>query len=242
MHFLVSFSCGRTAILITFNITLFLKKVKMKSALTSVLEVFIPHRPHLHREKRRPANNVRQNDYKGHFYGPQFGSWYGRNAADRNLPNQPVFTRSTRDSFPFLVFDIFPYAVADEPVAHHEHDHGHEEDPHGYPGDVRLGAPGLQKVRPAVVHVGAVLDLAQGEDEILRSAEHQAAHPRGDDHDVGALGGLLESFQRVADGDVTVHGHHHHHIGWRKHPHHLKVLDYPAQKVWAIKTEGDLPT
>lgn len=131
--------------------------------------------------------------------------------------------------------------MANEPVAHHENHHRHKEDAHRYPGDVRLGAPWLDEVRPAVVNFRAVFDFAQGEDEVLWSAEHQAAHPSGDDHGVGALSGLLERFQGVADGNVTIQGHHHHHVGRRKHPHHLEVLDYPAEKVWTVETEGDLP-
>lgn len=131
--------------------------------------------------------------------------------------------------------------MADEPVTYHKNDHGHEKDAHSYPGDVRFGAPGLDKVCPAVVHARPVLDLAQGEDEVLRSAERQAAYPRGDDHDVGAPSGLLESFQGVTDGDITVHGHHHHHVCGRKHSHHLEVFDYPAQTVCAVEAESDLP-
>lgn len=131
--------------------------------------------------------------------------------------------------------------MADEPVAHHENDHGHEEDAHCYPGDVRCGTPRLDKVRPAVADVRSVLDLAQGEDEVLRSAEHQAAYPRGDDHDVGTLGGLLEGFQRVADCNVTVQSHHHHHIRGRIHPRHLQVLDDPTERVCAVEAVCDLP-
>lgn len=131
--------------------------------------------------------------------------------------------------------------MADEAVAQREDNHWHEEDAHGDPGDVCPCAPGLDEVCPAVVHLRAVLDLAQGEDEILRGAEHQAAHPRGHDHDVGALGGLLEGFQRVADGDVAVQGHHHHHVSGGEHPHHLEVLDDPAEEVRAVEAESDLP-
>lgn len=130
--------------------------------------------------------------------------------------------------------------MADEPVAQHEKHHGDEEDAHCYPGDVSLGAPRLDKVRPAVGNVRAV-EPALGEDEVLRSAEQEAAHPRGDDHDVGALRGLLQGFQRVADSNVTVQGHHHHHIGGGEHPHHLEVLDDPAEKVWTVEAEGDIP-
>lgn len=131
--------------------------------------------------------------------------------------------------------------MTNEPVAHHENSNRHQEDAHGDPGDIRLGPPRFDEVRPAVVNLRAVLDLAQGEDEILRGAERQAAHPGGDDHDIGALAGLLESFQRVTDGDVTVEGHHYHHVGGREHSHHLEVFNYSAEKVRTVESERDLP-
>lgn len=209
--------------------------------LTSPLEIFIPHRPHLYDEKRRPAKDVRQNYHKSHFNSPQLGSWYSCDAADGILSYESVFGSGAGRPFPFLEFDVFPYGVTNEPVAHHENNHRHQEDAHGDPGDIRLGPPRLDEVRPAIVNLRATLDLAQGEDEILRGAERQAAHPGGDDHDIGALAGLLESFQRVTDGDVTVEGHHYHHVGGREHSHHLEVFNYSAEKVGTVETERDLP-
>lgn len=142
---------------------------------------------------------------------------------------------------PGLALEVLPDTVAYEPVADHEDDYRDEEDAHGDPGDVGSDAPRLDEVPPAVIHIRAVLDLAQGEDEVLRGAEQQAAEPSGPDHDVGTLRGLLEGLQRVADGDVAVQGHHHHHISGREHPQDLEMLDNPAKKVWSVKPEGDLP-
>lgn len=140
-----------------------------------------------------------------------------------------------------LALQVLPDTVAYEAVADHEDDYGDEEDAHGDPGDVGSDAPRLDEVSPAVIHIRAVLDLAQGEDEVLRGAEQQAAEPSGPDHDVGALRGLLEGLQRVAYGDVAVHCHHHHHVSGREHPQDLKMLDNPAKEVGSVKPEGDLP-
>ncbi len=57
---------------------------------------------------------------------------------------------------------------------------------------------------PAVVNLRAVLDLTEGEDEVLRGAEEQTADPCACDHGVGPPGGLLEGLERVADGDIAI--------------------------------------
>ena len=142
---------------------------------------------------------------------------------------------------PGLILQVPPDRPADESVAEHEHGHRHQEDPGRDPGDVGAQPPRLHEVSPAVVDGRAGVHLAQGEDEVLRGAEHQAARPGGADHDVCALRRLLERLQRVADGDVAVQGHHHHHVGGGEHAEHLQVLHDPAQKVRAVEAEGDLP-
>lgn len=128
-----------------------------------------------------------------------------------------------------------------EAVAYDQHDDGQEEDAHRDPGDVGADAPRLDEVAPAVVDVGAVADFAEREDKVLWGAEREAAQPRAADHDVGAARGLLHGLQRVAYSDVAVHRHHHHHVSGRKHTQHLEVLHDPAQEVWPVEAEGDLP-
>lgn len=145
-----------------------------------------------------------------------------------------------RSSFSLALY-VFPDSLAYEPVADHENDDRDEEDAHGDPCDVGSYAPRLDEVSPAVINIRAVLDLAQGEDEVLRCAQQQAAQPSGPDHDVCALGGLLKGLQRVTYGDVSIQSHHHHHIGGREHPQDLEMLDDPAEEVRSVESKGDLP-
>lgn len=157
----------------------------------------------MHGEERSPAHNVRQNNHECHLDRAQFGSGDDGDAADGRLSDHPALG-VVRDASLRLALEVLPDTVADEPVANHEDDHRDEEDAHGDPGDVGSDAPRLDEVSPAVIHIRAVLDLAQGEDEVLRSAEQQAAEPSGADHDIRAPRGLLEGFQRVAYSDVAV--------------------------------------
>lgn len=131
--------------------------------------------------------------------------------------------------------------VANEAVAGDEDEDGRDENTAGDPGDIGAGPPGHDEVRPAVVDLRATLYLAEGEDEVLRGAEQQAERPGRRDHPVGALGGLLQRLQRVADGDVAVGGHGHQHVRRGEHAEDLQVLDDAAETVGAVEAVGHLP-
>lgn len=217
---------------------------------TDPWEALVPDGPHLDGEEGRPADDVRRDDDEGHLDGADLGARDGLDAADTGGEQQPPPRAATARPPPAarchlprarLASDVAPDVVADEAVAGDEDEDGRDEDAAGDPGDVGSGPPGHDEVRPAVVYLRAALYLAEGEDEVLRGAEQQAERPGRRDHPVGALGGLLQRLQRVADGDVAVGGHGHQHVRRREHAEDLQVLDDATEPVGAVEAVGHLP-
>lgn len=211
-------------------------------------EALVPDGPHLDGEEGRPADDVGRDDDEGHLDGADLGAGDGLDAADAGGQQQPPPRAAARPPPAArrpprarLAPDVAPDAVADEAIAGDEDEDGRDEDAAGDPGDVGAGPPGHDEVGPAVVDLRAALHLAEGEDEVLRGAEQQAERPGRRDHPVGALGGLLQRLQRVADGDVAVGRHGHQHVRRGEHAEDLQVLDDAAEPVGAVEAMGHLP-
>lgn len=73
----------------------------------------------------------------------------------------------------------------------------------------------------------------------LRDADQQAQQPGEEDRD--PVRSPVQRPQRLTDGQAPVQGHQQEHVGGSKHPHHLQVLDQPAEEIRPVKPEGDVP-
>lgn len=162
------------------------------------------HKDQKHLTEDESGDAQHEHDHEGQLHRAQLGTGEGADAADRAGAQDPGpgGLRHRLHALPLgFALPVLLDGSTDDPVTEDERGHGDDVDPRRHPGDVGAQPSRLHKVAPAVA---AGTGLAQGEDEVLRRAEGRAARPGTPDHDVGAL-------QRVADGDVAVKCHHHHH-------------------------------
>ena len=200
----------------------------------------VPHRPQLHGEERRPADDVCEHDDHGHLHGLRPGFGHPGHAAGpggQRLGGQRLAGRLS--DVLRLHVEVGVQGAADAHLAHDHRENGQHEDHQSGPGHVGSRSPRLDELRPAVVHTGS--DLHPGEDEHLREAAEERDAPGGAHRTVPARPAPLERHHGVADGLISVYRHRHYHVRGGKHPHHLQVLHCATQYVWTNESVRDVP-
>ena len=203
--------------------------------LTMSGRLHVPDGPQLHGEERRPADDVGEHDDHGHLHRLHPGLGHPCHAAG---PGGQRLTDHLSDVLRLHV-KVEVHGAADAHLAHCHGENGQHEDHQRGPGHVRSRSPRLYELRPAVVHSRG--DLNPREDEDLREAADERYAPGCAHRSVPARPATLERHHGVADGLISVYGHHHYHVCWSKHPDHLEVLHCTTQSIRTHESVRDVP-